>query len=96
MLAELIKGIIWDGGFKEMCMECGYKKDVNQWQDIQCALHEVLLTHTILSCFMETSHLQTCIPLSPVHKHRMSHTQIKVQRVKIIILAKIKLRLRKR
>ena len=46
LTAELIKSIIWDGGFKEMCVECGHKKELNQWQDIHImlsALHEVLL-----------------------------------------------------
>ena len=46
LMAELIKSIIWDGGFKEMCVACGHKKEVNQWQDIHImfsALHDVLL-----------------------------------------------------
>ena len=46
LTAELIKSIIWDGGFKEMCIECGDHKDLTQWQDIHLmlsALHEVLL-----------------------------------------------------
>ena len=46
LTAELIKSIMWDGGFKEMCIECGHKKDLTQWQDIHLmlsALHKVLL-----------------------------------------------------
>ena len=31
-----------DGGFKEMCTECGHHKDLTQWY-IHRALHEVLL-----------------------------------------------------
>ena len=46
LTGELIKGILWDGGFKQMCVECGYKKDITQWVDIYLmlsSLHEVLL-----------------------------------------------------
>ena len=26
LLAEVIRDVLWGGGFKEMCYECGYKK----------------------------------------------------------------------
>ena len=25
LLAELIRDILWDGGFKQICSQCGYK-----------------------------------------------------------------------
>ena len=46
LTAELLKRIIWDGGFKQMCIECGHKKGITQWADIHImlsSLHEVLL-----------------------------------------------------
>ena len=42
LTAELIKSIIWDGGFKEMCVACGHKKEVNQINGrifILCSVH---------------------------------------------------------
>ena len=27
LLAEVIRDNLWDGGFKQMCSECGYKKN---------------------------------------------------------------------
>ena len=38
LLAELIRDILWDGGFKQMCSQCGYKKMPTQWQEIHLLL----------------------------------------------------------
>ena len=51
LTAEL-KSIIWGGGFKETCIECDHKKEVNQWQDIHAMLtasDEVLLHNYMIS-----------------------------------------------
>ena len=53
LLAEVIRDELWDGGLKEMCYECGYKKMPTQWQEIhmlilalyQSMLHKAVLTH---------------------------------------------------
>ena len=40
LLADVIRDVLWDGGFKEMCYKCGYKKNM------LILLHKVVLTHT--------------------------------------------------
>lgn len=52
LLAEMLRDILWDGGFKQMCHECGYKKIPTQWQEIHMllmALHQALLHKAMLA-----------------------------------------------
>ena len=51
LLADMIKDILWDGGFKQMCYECGHKKIPTQWQEIHMlllALYQALLHKAVL------------------------------------------------
>ena len=51
LLAEVIRDILWDGGFKQMCSQCGYKKMPTQWQEIHLlllALYQSLLHKAVL------------------------------------------------
>ena len=51
LLAELIRDILWDGGFKQMCSQCGYKKMPTQWQEIHLlllALYQALLHKAVV------------------------------------------------
>ena len=51
LLAEILRDILWDGGFRQMCAQCGYKKTPTQWQDLHLlllALYQALLHKAFL------------------------------------------------
>ena len=52
LLAEIIRDVLWDEGFKHLAHECGQKKLPTQWQDVHIfllALHETLLQNATLA-----------------------------------------------
>ena len=56
LLAEMLRDILWDGGFKEMCYECGHKKLPTQWQEVHMlllALYQSLL-HKAMIVYNQT------------------------------------------
>ena len=51
LLAEVLRDILWDGGLKQICSKCGYKKMPTQWQEIHLfllALYQALLHKALL------------------------------------------------
>lgn len=59
VLLEIIKGVLWDGGLKQICNHCGIKGELVQWQDIHIMLlstYETLLELS-LDTFKATTHV---------------------------------------
>lgn len=55
-VSEVLKSLLWDGGFHDIAVKCGLKKEVSKWQDthrILVALLEGLL-RTVLKHFYHT------------------------------------------
>ena len=56
LVAEMIRDILWDGGFRQLCSECGHKKLPTQWQEVhmlllalyQALLHKAVVTYNQL------------------------------------------------
>ncbi len=51
LTSELLRDLMWDGGFRQLCYECGHKKQPTQWQEIHMLLvatYETLLRKAIL------------------------------------------------
>ncbi len=54
LTSELLRDLLWDGGLKEFCHRCGYKKELYQWQEIHlmlAATYETLL-HKAVFCYI--------------------------------------------
>ena len=47
--ADVIKNVLYDGGFKVFAAKCGHKGDISQWQDI----HNVLVA--TYEAFLQTA-----------------------------------------
>ena len=52
LASEVIKSILWDGGFHQLGIDCGHLKEITSWRDIHniiLALHEGLISSAIIS-----------------------------------------------
>lgn len=52
LLAEIIRDMLWDGGFKQLAHECRQKKLPTQWQDVHMfllAFYETLMSKALLA-----------------------------------------------
>ena len=57
LTAEILRDVLWDGGLKQLCYECGHKELPTQWQEVHMlllALHETVLRKAVL-CYTKTS-----------------------------------------
>ena len=51
LTSELLRDLMWDGGLRQFCYECGYKQQPTQWQEVHLLLvatYESLLRKAIL------------------------------------------------
>ena len=52
-VSEVLKSVLWDGGFHDIAANCGMKKEVSKWKDIHqilIALLEALMRASLKDC----------------------------------------------